>query len=523
MWRGPGNRDSSDSEWEHDFWGNDENWRVDIDAQVDTTGMIHNAFTIEDETTDFEDRVRQEVADAFMAADEVHDNCSAGSMPADDADSNCIADEAPEAESGEGVWEDPQFDPRHLQDAMQQLYEDAKCTKLAATILLMNLCTVHGVSNTFADEMFTILHAHILPEDNSLPKNYHAARSLTQTLGLAYTCIHACDKGCVLFRGEHAKAIRCPKCNGPRYRDEQRRKFPVKVLRHFPIIPRLQRLFRSPSISKLMLWHSENMSDRDGGDGPVRHPCDSKAWRHFHDNVDPTFCSDPRNVHFALAADGVNPYKQNQSSWSTWPVLLLNYNLPPWLSTKKFFVMLALLIPGRQSVTSECFDVYLEPLVEELLQLWEGIPAYDISKEVGGRDFNLRGMLLWTIHDFPAYGTVGGFAHQGFAACPSCGSNLGAQHSVELGKQTFGGTRRWLPEGHRYRSAEMKDLFDGCLENRCRPPPVTVEEQMQHAANYEAWKDAGHREAGARDPCKVHGVKRLSILYRLPYWKVRGQ
>ena len=76
-------------------------------------------------------------------------------------------------------------------------------------------------------------------------------------------------------------------------------------------------------------------------------------------------------------------------------------------------------------MTTENFDVYLEPLVEELLQLWEGIPAYDIRAEVGERDFTLRGMLLWTIYDFPGYGTVGGFSHQGFAACPWCGCKFG--------------------------------------------------------------------------------------------------
>jgi hypothetical protein len=44
---------------------------------------------------------------------------------------------------------------------------------------------------------------------------------------------------------------------------------------------------------------------------------------------------------------------------------------------------LALLIPGKEFVTSEVFDVYLEPLVEELIQLWDGIAAYDITKELG--------------------------------------------------------------------------------------------------------------------------------------------
>lgn len=59
-----------------------------------------------------------------------------------------------------------------------------------------------------------------------------------------------------------------------------------------------------------------------------------------------------------------------------------------------FFVLLALIIPGKQSIIAEVFDVYLEPLVKELLQLWEGVEAYDITKDVGARAFKLRAMML---------------------------------------------------------------------------------------------------------------------------------
>jgi hypothetical protein len=51
-------------------------------------------------------------------------------------------------------------------------------------------------------------------------------------------------------------------------------------------------MFYSPSIAKMMLWHLENRSNKEGGDNLVQHPCDSKAWQHFHDNVDPTFGED---------------------------------------------------------------------------------------------------------------------------------------------------------------------------------------------------------------------------------------
>jgi hypothetical protein len=76
-----------------------------------------------------------------------------------------------------------------------------------------------------------------------------------------------------------------------------------------------------------MLWHSENRSNREGGNTLVRHLYDSKAWKHFEENVDPMFKEDAWNVHFALAADGVTPFKQTRSTWSTWPMLLPNYNL----------------------------------------------------------------------------------------------------------------------------------------------------------------------------------------------------
>jgi hypothetical protein len=73
--------------------------------------------------------------------------------------------------------------------------------------------------------------------------------------------------------------------------------------------------------------------------------------------------------------------------------------------------MLFLLISGKQSMTSKHFDVYLAPLIEELLQLWYGIPAFDIIQEEGLCNFMLPTMLIWIIYNFPGYGTEGGFAH----------------------------------------------------------------------------------------------------------------
>jgi hypothetical protein len=100
--------------------------------------------------------------------------------------------------------------------------------------------------------------------------------------------------------------------------------------------------------------------------------------------------------------------------------MLLNYNIPPCLTTNNFFVMFTFLIPWKKSITSDNFDVYLQPIMEELQQLWEGVFAYDVLKPMDSKTFTLKGVLLWTIHDFLGYGCVVGVAHQRYVACPIC-------------------------------------------------------------------------------------------------------
>jgi hypothetical protein len=101
---------------------------------------------------------------------------------------------------------------------------------------------------------------------------------LTQKLWLNYEKTHACVEGCILFRGDDKDDFSCPKCGIVQYKDTINKMLPMKVFHHFPIIPRLQWLFRTLAMFELMLWHSQNNSL----DGLMRHPWDSKAWKHIH-------------------------------------------------------------------------------------------------------------------------------------------------------------------------------------------------------------------------------------------------
>jgi hypothetical protein len=161
VWRGPGIIDSSDEEWEDDFWIPAQSTAAEVDAQVDTREMLHDAF----QSTDMEDRVRQEVLQAFTVADDLHEEYShrLSSSGEDEAEPNEMEEQAGDSNNIDCRL-DSNFDSQPLQEALQELYVGARSTKLATTILVMNLCTIHGVSNNFADELFAILHAHILPQ-----------------------------------------------------------------------------------------------------------------------------------------------------------------------------------------------------------------------------------------------------------------------------------------------------------------------------------------------------------------------
>jgi len=144
----------------------------------------------------------------------------------------------------------------------------------------------------------------------------------------------------------------------------------------------------------------------------MTHPTDGKAWEDF-DKWWPNFAEDPRNLRLGLATDGFNPFSNMSSSYSMWPVFVIPYNLPPWLCMQESNFMMALLIPRPHS-PGKAFDVFLQPLVEDLLELWSSVDTLDA---ITGKDFKLRAAVLWCIHDYPALSTLSGRTTSGYFAC----------------------------------------------------------------------------------------------------------
>ena len=109
----------------------------------------------------------------------------------------------------------------------------------------------------------------------------------------------------------------------------------------------------SPKSAEQMRWH-----DRDRvKDGKLRHPADAIAWKDF-DALYPDFASDSHNVRLALASDGFNPYRFMNTTYSTWPVVLIPYNFPLWVCMKPPSFILSLIIHRKSSLGIN-IDVYL--------------------------------------------------------------------------------------------------------------------------------------------------------------------
>ncbi|KAF5468951.1 hypothetical protein F2P56_013059 [Juglans regia] len=361
-----------------------------------------------------------------------------------------------------------------LEDARHPLYPScANFSKLSFIVKLLHIKTVGGWSVKSFNMVIKLLKAAF--PNALLPDSYNDARRLERGLGFTYTKIDACLNDCVLFWKEDSNKDKCPHCNTPRWvsSTNKHKKVPQKVLRYFPLKPRLQRLFVSKKIANAMRWHAnERVSDAN----VMRHPADSKVWKDF-DAQHMRFALDSRNVRLGLASDGFNPFNNMSKPYSIWPVILVPYNLPPWSCMKDPYHMLTLLIPGPKAPGND-IDVYLRPLIDELKELWEnGVDTYDASEKSW---FRLHAALLWSINDFPAYANLSGWSTKGKMACPTCNVDTDSLWLAYGLKHCYMGHRRWLLPGHRWRSLKAK--FNGKPDHRGAPTHLSGQAILEQLA-----------------------------------------
>lgn len=412
-----------------------------------------------------------------------------------------------------------------VNDGSQELYPGCKkFSKLQFLVRLLNIKNIWGISNGCFDEILTLMK-EVLPNAEALPKNFHDAKKFVKAIGVGYECIDACKNDCILFRKEFADATVCPTCKASRWKIEKRgidgkrvHKVPQKVVRHFPLKKRLQWLFMCSKTAPYMRWHSEGRTQ----DGLMRHPADSPAWKNF-DAIHKEFSSEIRNVRFGLATDGFNPFGNMNSSYSIWPVILIPYNVPPWLCMKESNFILSILVPGKNAPGKD-MDVYMQLTIDDLLDCWRyGVMTYDVSRN---ETFCLRAALLWTISDWVGRGCLSG---ESTSACSHCLTRTCSLRLKHGHKTCYMGHRRFLDQNHMLRFED--ETFDGKQDFR-EPPAVfssfDVSEmtkdiktnfgKLQPKKNRKRRRGAG-AEAENEEVDVSHTFRRRSCFFQLPYWE----
>ena len=268
--------------------------------------------------------------------------------------------------------EDPNDDAakfyRLYDDLNTPLYEGATTSKLSAMLNLLHIKTMGRWSNESFTMLLQYLKNELLPKGVDIPDSFYGAKKCIKDLGFSYEKFDVCVNDCMLFWKDDALLDRCRVCNAPRWKPGKHssksettfvdKRIPEKVLRYFPLTPRLQRLFMSSKTTSQLTWHH----DRIVIPGVISHPADGKSWKAF-DKEHSTFAAEPRNIRLGLMSDGFQPFSNAATPYSIWPVMVVPYNLPPELCMNQSNIMISMLIPGPRG-PGDAIDIYLQPLIE---------------------------------------------------------------------------------------------------------------------------------------------------------------
>jgi hypothetical protein len=168
--------------------------------------------------------------------------------------------------------EQPMF-VKVLEDAKHALCPSSVQSRFSFQVRLLHIKSFYRISNTTFGAILKLLSGSF--PNCCLPDSYDKAKKYLKELGLGYELIHVCDNNCVLFWKKLANEDICPKCKESRWVDaDGAKRVPKKVLRYFPLIPRLKRMFANKATSEETQWHKDK---RVPVENEMTHPADGEA------------------------------------------------------------------------------------------------------------------------------------------------------------------------------------------------------------------------------------------------------
>ena len=250
----------------------------------------------------------------------------------------------------------------------------------------------------------------------------------------------------------HPQLARCSKCSKPLMKTVRRKNQinlrPFQIFCYRSLKRALQdMLLRSKFINMCEKWRCRNIPH-----GILADIYDGRVWKEFMVVNGKPFLSEKFNFALSLNVDWFQPFKHVSNSIGV--IYLSILNLPRTERYKPENIILCGVIPGPIE-PKETINSYLYPLVQELLELWEGVQV-NIAAPGPGQSV-VRAALICVTSDIPATRKVCGFA--GHSASMGCSKCLKRFPSLP-NKLDYSGYNRthWNPrtiEDHRFQSTEF--------------------------------------------------------------------
>ena len=257
----------------------------------------------------------------------------------------------------------------------------------------------------------------VFPRSNA--KSWQATSTHVRRLSgfqpVRYDC---CPNSCICYTGPYEKKDACPVCGAARYKPRSTQAQSYFV--YLPIIPRLLAMMANKRLAEEMRYRSQFEDNRQ--EGIMQDIFDGKLYRALLETLIVIagkklpfhYFSDPRDIALGFSTDGVCVFKKR--SKTCWPLLIYNFNLPPEVRFLIENIIPVGVIPGPKKPLE--LDTFLDPLVQELIQLEIGTMAFDaLSNTV----FLLRAHLIVALGDIPAIALVMRMkGHNAISPCRMC-------------------------------------------------------------------------------------------------------
>src|SRR5260221_4903522 len=243
---------------------------------------------------------------------------------------------------------------------------------------------------------YNLLKKHFMPELVMLSIFILQARisKLSHVTEVSYDC---CLNTCCCFTGTYTVLDSCPFCKHTRYNLEGHS---YKKYKYLPIEPCIKSLYLMDRYAKVLCYCSlpRDSKIEDVFDGiHYRMLCQTQVMIDGA-GLDHHFFSNIQDVALGLMLDGFQIFKaQRDGDTTCWPLITLNFNLPPEIHTWLTHIIPLSIIPGPKAPKD--FNSFLHPFIDECKKLAAGIWAFNSHKNKTFKlhvyPISVHGDMMW--------------------------------------------------------------------------------------------------------------------------------